>query len=248
MQQKNNTNPVALITGSAKRIGREIAQYLHSQNFDVIVHYNTSKAEANELVGELNNKRPDSAILIQANLSHIKDINFLAEQALNFKDKINLLINNASFFQPNSIYDTNTTEWDNLFESTVKGCYFLTQNLIEPLKRNSGNVVNILDTHYQKPRKGFSLYSMAKSALAMQTQSFALELAPYIRVNGIALGHFMRAEYKAYHKNEEQIVVNNIPLQRAGNISDINITLDYIIRNTYLTGEIIHLDGGKLQY
>jgi pteridine reductase len=245
MPQDSSSNQVALITGSAKRIGKEIAQHLHKQNYNIIVHYNTSKFDAKELVNEFNSNRQNSAMAIQADLSFLKEIKNLAQSALNYKGKINLLVNNASLFTPNNIQDTSIGEWNNLFESTSKGCYFLTQYLIPTLSRHQGNVINILDTHYQSPRNGFSLYSMAKASLAMQTKCFALELAPKVRVNGIALGHFKWPEYKDYDVRIEEELLNKIPLSKSGNANDINYTIDFITQNNYLTGEIIHLDGGK---
>lgn len=245
MPQDSSSNQVALITGSAKRIGKEIAQHLHRQNYNIIVHYNTSNFAAKELVNKFNFDRKNSAIAIQADLSSLKEIINLAQTALKFKRKINLLINNASLFTPNNIQDTSIGEWDSLFESTSKGCYFLTQYLIPTLSSHQGNVINIIDTHYQSPRKGFSLYSIAKASLAMQTKCFALELAPKVRVNGIALGHFKWPEYKNYNVMVENELLNQIPLSKSGNANDINHTIDFITQNNYLTGEIIHLDGGK---
>ena len=204
MSLTEKNKPVVLVTGSAKRIGKAIIQYLHQQNYDVIVHYHQSYQDSLSIINELNNIRKNSAIALQADLSKLNDITLLTSESIQWKGKVNVLVNNASLFKPNDIKQSTEIEWENLFNSTAKGCYFLSQQLISTLNQHNGNIINLIDTHYLKPRNGFSLYSMAKSVLAMQTKSFALELAPKIRVNGIAPGHFIWPDCRTYNANEQK--------------------------------------------
>lgn len=244
-KKEKKMSKVALITGSAKRIGKEIAIYLHQQGYDIIVHYYQSDVEAKELTNSLNLLRQNSSISIMANLSRVEEIHILSNDSIKWKGQINLLINNASLFKLNLIGNTTDNEWEKIFDSTAKGSYFLAQNLSQELSKSKGLIINILDTKYQSPRKDFSLYSMAKSVLAMQTKCFAIDLAPDVRVNGIALGHYKWPESKVYTSLEKSKIISNIPLKRSGTVSSLSKTIDYIIANEFLTGEIIHVDGGQ---
>ena len=141
----SKNNPVALITGSAHRIGACIARHLHQQNYRVIIHYHSSEETAQKLVDELNQLRADSADMLKANLSEPEQINSVSQQAIQCYGQLDLLVNNASRFFPTPIGDVTLTQWENLVNTNLRAPFFLAQALIQELKRTHGCIINITD-------------------------------------------------------------------------------------------------------
>ena len=239
--------PVALITGSAKRLGRKMIETLHADNYRVIIHCNRSRSEADALALHLNKHRPDSAAVLQADLLDEACWPELARQAVACFDRLDVLVNNASSFYPTPVKDANAAQWQDLFGSNVKAPYFLSQALAPELARNNGAIVNMVDIHANKPLAGHSIYCMAKAALLMMTKSLALELAPAIRVNGIAPGAILwPGEQSIVLKEQDKAaILAQIPLQQLGTAADIAQTLLFLLKAPYITGHIITVDGGR---
>lgn len=240
-------NKVALITGGAKRIGACLAESLHLNGMNVILHYRHSSDEAKDLVEKLNGLRANSAHCLQASLDDYEQINKLAADAINCWGNIDVLINNASSFFPTKMGTATESQWDNLFNSNLKGSFFLIQALQDELKRQKGCIVNLVDIHAERPLKDHTLYCMAKAGVAMMTKSLAKELAPEVRVNGISPGAILWPENEAeLSDTTKQEVLQRIPLARSGNESDIAMTALFLIENApYITGQIISVDGGR---
>lgn len=236
-------NQVVLITGAAKRIGRNIAHFFHERGHSIAIHYNHSYEEAKELHQTFNQSRAGSAIMIQANLNHFDDIKRLAEQTYNWKKRLNILVNNASTYFPKQIGETSLSDWENLFNSNAKAPFFLVQQVFESLKTNHGSIINIIDSNLDRPIIGYSAYQMAKASLAMMTEVLAKELAPDIRVNGVSPGAILWAE----HENETMAenILNAIPLNRVGSPQDIAEAVYFLSQAQYITGQILNVDGGK---
>lgn len=242
------TNPVALITGGAKRVGAALCKALHSQGFNIVIHYNNSRQQAEALCRQLNASRRNSAISLAAHLGNNPAIKTLAERASLQWGRLDTLINNASSFYPTAVDDASESQWDELFNSNVKGAFFLSQALAPHLRKNHGCIVNIVDIHAQKPLKGHSIYCMAKAALAMMTQALAKELAP-VRVNGVSPGAILWPENLAgdiLADNDKQQIIKKIPLAHAGKPEDIAKTVLFLINAApYITGQIVAVDGGR---
>ena len=246
------TFKVALITGAAKRIGAEIARQLHTANFNVIIHYHQSEGAAIELAEELQEKRKNSAITLCADLNDMAQVAQLAQASYQPWQRIDLLVNNASSFFPTVIGNTQTEDWDRLINSNLKAPFFLAQALAPELARNHGCIINIADIYADKPLKKHSVYSIAKAGNAMLTKSLALELAPSIRVNGIAPGAILWPD-DSRKKNEDKLsdddkvqMLTKIPLQERGRESDIGRAILFLANDApYITGEIIRVDGGR---
>lgn len=232
-----------LITGAAKRIGAEIAKYFHANQFNTIIHYHRSHQEAEALANELNATRSNSAAILQADLNDIQALTKLSRDAQQIFGRIDILINNASSFYPTPLGETDDKHWDTLFNSNAKAPFFLSQALLPELKKNSGCIINMVDIYAEKPLQNHTLYCMAKSALAMMTQSLAKELGPDIRVNGIAPGAILWPEGETQENHKE--LLDKTCLKRLGQIEDIIRTIDFITKNKYLTGQIIKIDGGR---
>ena len=261
-------SPVALITGAAKRIGATMAKTLHSAGYRVIIHYGHSAEDAKALVNSLNAERPNSAICLQADLCKLEDITRLAEQATapdafslgsntvhaesnvkagsNVKAmaRIDVLINNASSFYPTPLGDISANDWQALVGSNVQGPLFLSQALWPTLKASNGCIINMVDMHIDRPLPHHTVYGLAKTALASITRSLAVEMAPEVRVNGIAPGAILWPERELEH-DQKQRLLDSIPLGGLGSPEDIANTATFLISANYITGQIIYVDGGR---
>jgi pteridine reductase len=242
-----DSGPVALITGAAKRIGAAMATRLHSEGFRVIIHYGHSKDDAHTLTQKLNDIRPESATCLQANLCDSEDVKALSEKAVNVWGQLDVLVNNASSFYPTPIGSISEEDWLSLVGSNVKGPLFLSQALAPALRKAKGCIVNMVDMHIDRPLPKHSVYLLAKSGLASLTQSLAIDLAPDIRVNGIGPGAILWPE-REMEDDEKEKLLSSIPLGELGKPEDIAKTLSFLISASYVTGQIIFVDGGRSLY
>jgi pteridine reductase len=179
---------VVLVTGAARRIGAAICETLHGSGLNVIIHCHHSRTAANELELKLNQRRPDSARVLTADLNQLQEIQQLAHDSVATWGRLDALVNNASSFFPTPLAQATPQDWDNLINSNLKAPFFLSCELHGELRRNQGCVINISDIFGLRPMPGHSIYSIAKAGNVMLTQSLALEMAPYVRVNGVAPG------------------------------------------------------------
>ena len=242
-----NEHPVALITGAARRIGAQIARHLHACGYRVLVHYRSSETDAQALVAQLNQTRSDSALALQADLSELAQLEQLAETAARHWGRLDALVNNASSFYPTVLGQTTEEDWDDLIGSNLKAPFFLCQALAPALATSGGAIVNIADIYGQRPLKQHPVYCAAKAGNIMLTQSLARELAPKVRVNGVAPGAILWPEQAAELGTvKEQAILERVPMQRAGQASDIARTVAFLLNEApYITGQIIAVDGGR---
>lgn len=237
---------VALITGAARRIGAAICRALHSEGWNLVIHCNKSQTQADALADELNLARPQSAQVIQADLNKMVDIQFLATAAPAAWGRLDALINNASTFFPTPIPSATEEQWDDLLGSNLKAPFFLSQALFFELKQQNGCIINISDIFAVRPMPRHTVYSIAKAGNAMLTKSLALEMAPDVRVNGIAPGAILWPE----NSEGQEMVCNEklqqIPLGTLGGAPAIAATVKFLITEApYITGQIIAVDGGR---
>lgn len=240
--------PVALVTGAARRIGARIAEYLHGQNFRVIIHYHRSAEDAESLCQVLNKRRPESAWATKADLDDIGAIQSLASTAVKLWGRLDCLVNNASSFFPTPLATANEQQWQQLISRNLRGPFFLCQAVSDELIRRRGAIVNIADIHATRPLDRHSIYCIAKAGNIMLTKTLAKELAPRVRVNGIAPGVILWPENNpAEHSGEIQsTIIKKIPLKRMGNPDDIARLTGFLITEaSYITGQTITVDGGK---
>ena len=233
-----------LVTGGSKRIGAEIICLFHKNNFNTIIHCNSSMDDAKRLSDKLNAQRSDSSFYVQANLNSIEGVNCLAEEAQKITSELNVLVNNASTFYPTPIADVNETDWDKLINPNFKAPLFLTQKLIKLMTAHDSSIINIVDIHSQRPLKNHLIYGPAKAALAMLTRSMAKDFAPKIRVNGISPGAILWPDQDVSDKTKESII-KQIPIGRCGEPADIAKTALFLYESSYITGQIIAVDGGR---
>ena len=238
-------NKTILITGAAKRVGKEMALSFFKNGWDIIIHYNSSVEDAQSLADEMNAQRKNSAFIIQANLDKADDVLTLAETSLSFSGRIDGLINNASTFYPTPMGSFSEEHWNALMGSNLKAPLFLIQFLSDTLRKNKGFIINITDINVNKSLTNHSIYLAAKSGLQTITQSLAKELAPDIRVNAIAPGAILEPPNVTWTKEQKDNIIKLIPMSRMGNEKDIAYAAIYLSEAEYVTGQILNVDGGK---
>ena len=238
---------VVLITAGAKRVGAAICRKLHQRGASLMVHYRSSLEEAQGLESELNQIRPDSVALVQADLLDISQIPRLISQTIQKFGKLDALINNASSFFATPVGAVTEAGWDDLIGSNLKAPLFLSQEAAPHLKNQLGCIVNIVDIHADRPLKNYVIYSSAKAGLSSLTRSLALELAPEIRVNGVSPGPILWPENDEWKDlSVRQSIISKTLLKRMGEPNDIARTVLFLIADApYITGQIIVVDGGR---
>lgn len=238
---------VVLITGGARRVGAAICRNLHAHGASIMVHYRSSAKEARALQAEFNLKRTDSVALIQADLLNLPMLPNLVGDTVKRFGRLDVVINNASSFFPTAVGDINDKAWDDLIGTNLKAPLFLSQAAVGQLKKNHGCIVNIVDIHAERPMKNYVVYSMAKAGLVNLTRSLARELAPEVRVNGVAPGAIIWPEDEAWSDElSRQRIINSTLLKRVGDPEDIAKAVYFLIADApYITGQIIAVDGGR---
>ncbi len=198
-----------------------------------------------QLAAELNDLRPDSASIVQADLANNTSIEGMAAEVRLRTGQLDLLVNNASRFFPTTIGATTPQQWDELMGSNLSGPYFLTQALLGQLEDANGSVVNILDVHAVRPMRGHAVYSMAKAGLQMMTLALARDLGPRVRVNGVAPGAILWPENDMSSAEQEKILAKTV-MGKAGTPEDIASAVVYLgLDATYVTGQVLAVDGGR---
>ncbi len=234
---------VALITGAARRIGSHIVQKLHQANYQVIIHYHHSAAQAQELKKLLNQQRPHSAEIVSADLNDLQAIPHLIESAIEIGQGLDVLVNNASSFYPTTVGSTTLAQWDDLFNTNLKAPFFLAQAAAKTLSDRQGSIINIADIHGERPLKNYPVYSAAKAGLIMLTKSLARELAPHVRVNAIAPGSTLLPE--GYPPQSELHLKEKTLLNRFVDPDEIGAAVLFFLQQTSITGQILNIDCGR---
>jgi pteridine reductase len=245
MSEQNLSGKVILVTGAARRIGAAIVTRLHDNGARVAIHYRGSADEANELAARLNTERADSATTFQADLLDTGQIRQLISTVTDWAGRLDCLVNNASSFYPTPVGSISEEQWDDLIGSNLKAPLFLSQAAAPYLRKHSGVIINIVDIHAQRPLRNHAVYGPAKAGLAMLTRSLAKDLAPHVRVNGVSPGAILWPE-DGMSDAAQQTILRQVPLQRPGEPEDIAGCVLYLLRDaTYVTGQIIAVDGGR---
>jgi len=239
--------PVALITGGARRIGAEIACTLHAAGFNIAIHCRHSVNDANALANKLNTARANSASVFSADLINKNEIDELASALKEKWGRLDALINSASSVYPTPVKDATEDQWDDLMGSNLKAPFFLAQAFAQLLQEAGGCIVNIADVHAERPLKHHAIYCAAKAGNIMLTKALARDLAPSVRVNGVAPGAIMWPESESELNSDQQAeILQRIPLGRSGEPSDIARTVRFLICDApYITGQILPVDGGR---
>ena len=239
------STPVALVTGSARRIGAAIARALHAAGYDLALHYRSSSDDVDALAAELERARPGSTVRLQADLAGFDRLPELVARTVGHFGRLDALVNNASGFFPTRMGEATPAHWDALFATNARAPLFLSQAAAPHLARTGGAIVNLTDLYGERPRPGHSIYCMATAALLMATKSLALELGPEVRVNAVSPGAILWPE-DGGDDAARQAMLQRTPLARTGTTGEVAEAVRWLLQDaTYCTGQVIHLDGGR---
>ena len=237
------TTKTAVITGAARRIGAQIAKTLHANGYNVVIHYNSSGDLAAALSAELNQQRPDSAVTISARLEEPDAAEKIIDAARHAWQRLDCLVNCASVYLTSDPEQPDLAQWDEIMHVNLRAPYLLAAAGIPLLREVEGNIVNVTDIYALRPQPGHPIYCASKAGLVGITKALALDLAPQVRVNAVAPGPILWAE-----KNDpsyEDIVLAKTPLGRLGGAEAIAGAVNYLATADFVTGEVIHVDGGR---
>jgi len=245
MPEQTLTDKVILVTGAARRIGAAIVTCLHANGARVAIHYRSSGDDAAALAEALNRERANSAATFQADLLATDSLPQLLASVTEWGGRLDGLVNNASSFYPTPMGSITEQHWDELLGSNLKAPLFLSQAAAASLKETGGTIVNIVDIHAERPLRDHAVYGAAKAGLVMLTKSLAKDLAPAVRVNGVAPGAILWPE-NGMTDSVQKNILEQIPLERAGDPADIARCVLFLMKDaSYVTGQIIAVDGGR---
>ncbi len=232
-----------LITGAGHRIGAQIARSLHRNGFSIAVHYNSSHAQAQALVASLNAERKNTAFGIQSDLSSGPFVDKLIAAVSDHWGRLDLLINNASIYEPSDLSVGDPDAWNRIISTNLRAPYMLSVGALPMLREARGAIINLTDIYALRPQLGYAVYCASKAGLVGLTKALALELAPDIRVNGVAPGPIVWAT--GDDPDHRLDVMQKTPLGRLGTETDVANAVCYIATASYVTGQIIEVDGGR---
>lgn len=237
--------PVALVTGAARRIGAAIADALHASGYDLALHCHRSRDELDALIARFERARPGSTLALEADLVDVAALAPMVAATHDRFGRLDALVNNAAAFVPTPLGEARPQDWDALFSVNARAPFFLAQAAAPHLAARSGAIVNLLDIYAETPLPDHAIYCMSKAALAMMTKALARDLAPQVRVNGVAPGAILWPD-GGKSEAEQRRLIERTPLRRTGTPEDVGSTVLWLIRDApFVTGEIVRVDGGR---
>ncbi len=235
--------PTALVTGSGVRVGRAIASRLAEAGFDLLLHVHSSKDGAEEVARHASSLGR-RAILLAADLSTLAGVRALAAAAAQQTSTLELLVHNAGLYEAVPFADLDEPTYRRMMAVNLEAPLFLTQALVPLLRAaKAASVVNITDAVTDRPYAKHVHYFLSKAGLQSLTRALAVELAPHIRVNGVAPGAVAFPE--RFDEKTRASILKGVPLGREGSPDDIARAVVFLAKEApYVTGEILKVDGG----
>jgi pteridine reductase len=229
-------SPLALVTGAAHRLGKVFALTLARQGFDIILHYHRSVDEARQTQAEIESSGRD-VMLLQADLTDPVQIQSLVSHLNN----LDVLVNSAAFMPSGNVDLLTLENWDMSLDLNLRAPFLLAQECAKTMT-HGGLIVNITDVGAQKAWSRYPSYTVSKAALESLTKILARGLAPQIRVNAIAPGFVLQSDIVP--DEEWQRLITRIPLKRPARTEELASALEFLLKNEYVTGQTIVVDGG----
>jgi NAD(P)-dependent dehydrogenase (short-subunit alcohol dehydrogenase family) len=241
MSDLSLSGKLILVTGAARRIGRIFALTCAHAGADIIIHHGHSDDQARDLKQEINGLGRRAEI-IRADLNNPQQVIQLMSGVSKF-GKLYALVNSAAIFERISLAETTLTQWEHHLAINLTAPFLLSQAFAKQVPEgSSGHIINILDWRATRPGSDYFPYTISKAALATLTKSLAIALAPMISVNGLALGAILPPADQI--ANPE--ILKRVPAGRWGDSVEIGKALLFLLTEpTYVTGEILHVDGGR---
>jgi len=231
-----------IITGGATRIGAAIAEKLSGPNKQIIIHYNKSKAKAENLKKRLQNYG-SKIYLVKGNLSKEKDVMKIIKFAKSKLKYFDCLINNASLFENDKLENFSSKSWENHILTNLKAPAILSKEFSKNVRGKNNNIINVIDQRVFKLTPFFFSYTISKTGLYTLTKTSAMSLAPNIRVNGIAPGPTIKNKRQSDKHFKKQYLAT--PLKRQVNVKQICNAVDFFIKNVSITGQVLAIDSGQ---
>jgi len=237
---------VAIVTGSSRGMGRAIALALAREGANIVVNYQRSETEANQVVDEIN--ALSRAIAIRADVSILHQVDSMVEKALDAFQRIDILVNNAGINIRKPLVELTEEMWDKVIDVNLKGTFLCTKAVAQVmLKQKSGRIVNISSIAGLMGRHGASSYAAAKGGVIGFTKTMASELGPYIQVNAVAPGFIGTEMTRSLGKEFESKVSERTPLKRWGEPEEVAETVVFLVSGpSFITGHVLVVDGGLI--
>ena len=242
------TDKVALVTGSAQRVGRAIALELAKNGVNIVVHYHSSDpSEVRETLHDVKSFGVD-ALEFQADVSQPDDVEKLFSAIQERFGRLDIVVNSASVFQKRELLDVSLEDWDLTMNVNLRAPFLITQHAAKMMAENAvpgGSIVNICDKGVDGPWKAYSHHGVSKSALWALTEITALSLGPTIRANAIVPGPIMKPAGRNMSDEEWAKVGEKNPLNKTGEAGDVARAVVYLCQEDFLTGTLIHVNAGE---
>jgi NAD(P)-dependent dehydrogenase (short-subunit alcohol dehydrogenase family) len=242
VSQSSLAGKVAMVTGAAKRIGRSVALRLAGEGADVIVNYRGSKNEADEVVAQIA-ALGRRAVAIQADVAKRDDVISMFATVEREFGRLDILINNAGMFFPAKFEDLTEEQWDRILDTNLKSQFLCAQAAAPMLRRaGPGRIINFASLGGLLAWPAYTHYCVSKAGVIMLTRCLARALAPDITVNAVAPGTI---SFAGDAPELAEDFIRRAPLQRTGTAKDIDDAVVFLAQSTFITGQVIVVDGGR---
>ena len=231
-----------IITGGATRIGAAIAEKLSGPNVEITIHFNKSKSKAENLKKKLQ-KLGTTVYLIKGDLSKEKEIYNVMKFSKSKMNFFDCLINNASLFENDKLENFTSKSWENHISTNLKAPALLSKEFSKNVRGKNNNIINIIDQRIFKLTPYFFSYTLSKTGLYTLTKTSAMSLSPNIRVNGIAPGPTIKNKRQSEKHFKSQYLAT--PLKQQVNVKEICNAVDFFIKNSSITGQVLAIDSGQ---
>lgn len=238
---------VALVTGSAHRVGKAIALELARCGVNILVHYGSAAADATETVREIKSFGVD-AFSVQADISSQAGVETLFTALRERFGRLNILVNSASNFQKRDLLEISLDDWQKTINTNLTAPFLCTQAAAALMRENDpsgGVIINILDKGALHPWREYPAHSVSKAGLWMLTQVSAISLGPDIRVNAVIPGPVMKPAGTNMSDEDWAKVGQKTALKRTGSAEDVARAVAYLVSEDFITGTAIHVNGGE---
>ena len=231
-----------IITGGATRIGAAIAEKLSGPNIEITIHFNRSKSRAESLKKKLQ-RLGTKVYLVSANLSKESDVYKIIKFSKSKMKFFDCLINNASLFENDNLENFSSKSWEKHISTNLKAPALLSKEFSKNIRGKNNNIINIIDQRVFKLTPFFFSYTLSKTGLYTLTKTSAMSLSPNIRVNGIAPGPTIKNKRQSEKHFKSQYLAT--PLKQQVDVNEICNAVDFFIKNSSITGQVVSIDGGQ---
>jgi len=234
----------AIVTGSAKRVGRVIARFLAERGTNIVVHYNTSEADAREAVDELTGMGVHAEPM-QADLTRADQVTAMVDGAVEAFGGVQILVNSAAVFPRTPFRELTEADWDRSIDANLKGPFLCAWRVgLHLLASGGGKIVNIADWAGEMPYADYLPYCVSKAGVIGLTKALAVDLAPTVTVNAVSPGPVLLPEDFSQHEKQE--VARQTAVKRIGSPEDIAATVRFLLEGSdFITGQVLKVDGGR---